>query len=28
LSQVPELGPMPVVVTWNDAEVPVVVPGR
>jgi len=28
LSQVPELAPMPVVITWSDAEVPVVVPGR
>jgi hypothetical protein len=28
LSQVPELPPLTLVVTWNDAEVPVVVPGR
>jgi hypothetical protein len=28
LSEVPELRPIPVVVTWNDAEVPIVLPAR
>ena len=28
LSQVPELAPVPVVVTWTDAEVQVVLPNR